>query len=169
MQGRSEGWIEYSAQLDSKLIYCEKKKHTLTPNQSGRTAPLSDMTLKQFQKNVRLWSCITLSGHLKLQRDRHTAERVRECSTDKDFSDRSPLNMADMERIRYLVFPLDCLGLCRLCPCPSDSVSVIVWLSLQLDTNQQQKPFVSALDIWNTRARTLSLTMAFNPLIPFQQ
>ena len=77
------------------------------------------------------------------------------------------MTKADMERIRYLVFPLDCLGLCRLCPRPSDSVSVIVWLSLQLDTNQQQKPFVSALDIWNTRAQTLSLTMAFNPLIPF--
>ena len=45
---------EYSAQLDSKLIYCEKKKHTLTPNQSGRTVPLSDMTLKQFQKKRKV-------------------------------------------------------------------------------------------------------------------
>ena len=41
---------EYSAQLDSKLIYCEKKKHTLTSNQSERTSPVSDMTLKQSQK-----------------------------------------------------------------------------------------------------------------------
>ena len=60
------------------------------------------------------------------------------------------------------------LGFAARAPVPVTAVSqFIVWLSLQLDTNQQQKPFVSALDIWNTRAQTLSLTMAFNPLIPF--
>ena len=86
---------EYSAQL-ARRSFIVRRKNTLTPNQSERTATLSDMTLKQSQKNVRLWSCITLSGHLKLQRDRHTAERVGECSTNNQFSDRSPLNMTDL-------------------------------------------------------------------------
>ena len=87
---------EYSAQLASKLIYCEKKKHLDTKPKwkNGYTIWYDPQAVPKIY--VRLWSCITLSGHLKLQRDRHTAERVGECSTNNEFSDRSPLNLTDL-------------------------------------------------------------------------
>ena len=44
---------EYSAQL-ARRSFIVRRKNTLTPNQSERTATLSDITLKQSQKKHKV-------------------------------------------------------------------------------------------------------------------